>query len=60
MRARPSGLLVRFNIEIIARAHSNEEAELLRKERAEHVLIGEHELALGMARHVLEQIGECW
>ena len=48
------------NIEIIARAHSNEEAELLRKERAEHVLIGEHELALGMARHVLEQIGESW
>jgi hypothetical protein len=31
-----------------------------RKESAAHVLIGEHELALGMARHVLEQIGEPW
>jgi hypothetical protein len=33
---------------------------LLRKESAAQVLIGEHELALGMARHVLEQIGEPW
>jgi K+:H+ antiporter len=52
--ARP----LRPDLEIVARAHSVEEAELLRRERAAHVLIGEHELALGMARHVLEQIGE--
>jgi K+:H+ antiporter len=54
--ARP----LRPSIEIIARAHSNEEAELLRKEGVAHVLNGEHELALGMTRHVLEQIGEPW
>jgi CPA2 family monovalent cation:H+ antiporter-2 len=43
-------------LKIVARAHSDEEAELLRKESAGEVLMGEHELALGMTRRVLEQL----
>ncbi|MEO7795644.1 MAG: cation:proton antiporter [Thermoanaerobaculia bacterium] len=41
-------------IETVVRTHSEEEAELLREERAGKVFMGEHELALGMTRHVLE------
>jgi CPA2 family monovalent cation:H+ antiporter-2 len=41
-------------IECVLRAHSEEEAELLRGERAGKIFIGEHELAAGMVRHVLE------
>jgi monovalent cation:H+ antiporter-2, CPA2 family len=44
------------NLQVVARAHSDDEAALLRKERDSHVFIGEHELALGMTRHVLEQL----
>ena len=43
-------------LKIVASAHSDEEAALLRKESAGEVLMGEHELALGMARRVLEQL----
>ena len=43
-------------IDIIVRTHSDEEAELLRKENADEVFMGEHELALGMTRHILERI----
>jgi K+:H+ antiporter len=43
-------------LKIVARAHSDEEAALLRKESAADVLMGEHELALGMTRRVLEQL----
>ena len=43
-------------IEIVVRTHSDEEAELLRKENAGKVFMGEHELALGMTRHVLERM----
>ena len=42
-------------IGIVVRTHSEEEAALLRKESAATVFMGEHELALGMTRHVLEQ-----
>jgi monovalent cation:H+ antiporter-2, CPA2 family len=38
------------------RTHSDEEAALLRKEKAGKVFVGEHELALGMTRHVLERV----
>ena len=38
------------------RTHSEEEAELLRKENAGKVFMGEHELAVGMTRHVLERV----
>jgi monovalent cation:H+ antiporter-2, CPA2 family len=40
-------------IEIVLRTHSDEEAELLRREDAGTVFMGEHELALAMTRHVL-------
>jgi CPA2 family monovalent cation:H+ antiporter-2 len=43
-------------IRIVARAHSDEEAALLRRESGGEVLMGEHELALGIARRVLEQL----
>ncbi len=39
-------------IDIVARSHSAEEAELLRREYGAVVLEGERELALSMARHV--------
>lgn len=46
------------SIETVVRTHSEEEAELLRKESAGHVFMGEHELALGMSRHVLGRMSE--
>ncbi|MCM8596462.1 YbaL family putative K(+) efflux transporter [Accumulibacter sp.] len=45
------------DVETVVRAHSDEEATLLREERAGEVFMGEHELALGMTRHVLERVG---
>lgn len=42
--------------ETVVRTHSEEEAELLRKERAGKVFMEEHELALGMTRHVLDRL----
>ena len=44
-------------IETLVRTHSEEEAVLLEKENAGKVLLGEHELALAMTRHVLERYG---
>ena len=44
------------NIETAVRTHSDEEAALLRADKADEVFIGEHELALGMTRHVLERV----
>jgi len=41
----------------VVRVHSDEEATLLRKEKAGRVFMGEHELATGMTRYVLERIG---
>ncbi len=43
-------------IEIVLRTHTEEEAELLRKENAGAVFMGEHELALAMAGHVLSRM----
>src|SRR5574340_209280 len=40
-------------IEVVLRTHSDEEAALLQKEGVGKVFMGEHELAQGMARHVL-------
>jgi CPA2 family monovalent cation:H+ antiporter-2 len=48
---------LRPSLEMVARAHSDEEADLLRKETTGMVFMGEHELALGMTRHVLERLG---
>ena len=36
--------------------HGDEEATLLRQDRADEVFIGEHELALGMTRYVLDRV----
>lgn len=43
-------------VETVVRTHSDEEAALLRNENAGTVFVGEHELALGMTRHVLERV----
>jgi CPA2 family monovalent cation:H+ antiporter-2 len=47
---------VKPDIEIVVRAHSDDDAALLRKDRGNHVFMGEHELALGMTRQVLESM----
>ena len=44
------------DVETVVRTHSDEEAALLRKEKAGKVFVGEHELALGMTRHVLKRV----
>lgn len=43
-------------IDIIVRTHSDEEAELLRRDMPGKVFMGEHELALGMTRYVIEHM----
>ena len=43
-------------IEILVRAHSDEEAVLLRNENVATVFLGEHELALSMTRYVLGKV----
>jgi len=45
-------------IDTVVRTHSEEEAALLEKEHAGRVFMGEHELALAMARHVLEKVAD--
>jgi CPA2 family monovalent cation:H+ antiporter-2 len=42
-------------IETVVRTHSEQEAILLEKENAGKIFMGEHELALGMARYVIER-----
>ncbi len=44
-------------IETVVRTHSEEESRLLMQEQAGTVFMGEHELALGMTRHVLARFG---
>ena len=44
------------SIEIIVLTHSDEEAELLKSDRPDRVFIGEHELAQGMTRYVLDRV----
>lgn len=43
-------------IDTVVRTHSEDEAKLLRQENAGKVFMGEHELALGMTRYVLERL----
>jgi CPA2 family monovalent cation:H+ antiporter-2 len=45
-------------IETVVRTHSDEEAVLLTRENIGTVFMGEHELAVGMSRHVLARMGE--
>jgi CPA2 family monovalent cation:H+ antiporter-2 len=49
-------LMLNPGVETVVRVHSDEEAALLRKEKVGGVFMGEHELALGMTRHVLERV----
>jgi CPA2 family monovalent cation:H+ antiporter-2 len=44
-------------IHIVVRSHSEDEAELLRREQAVDVMVGEQELAISMARHVSRRAG---
>lgn len=48
--------MLRPAIEIVVRTHSDEEAELLRSESIGMIFMGEHELAMGMAEHVLKRM----
>jgi CPA2 family monovalent cation:H+ antiporter-2 len=45
-------------IEVIVRTHSEDEAQMLRRENVGTVFMGEDELARGMARHLLERMGK--
>lgn len=45
-------------IETIVRTHSEEEADLLRRDHAGQVFMGEHELAKGMLRYLLTRLDE--
>ena len=45
-------------VESVVRTHSDEEAELLRREHADQVFMGEHELALGMSRYLLDRYAD--
>lgn len=45
-------------IETVVRTHNEEEAMLLQQESADKVFLGEHELAKGMTRHVLDRYGK--
>jgi voltage-gated potassium channel Kch len=49
-RALNSGL------EIIARAHSDEEVDYLQKHGADLIIMGEREIARGMAEHIQKQL----
>jgi CPA2 family monovalent cation:H+ antiporter-2 len=42
-------------IEIVVRTHSDDEAELMQQEKVSRVFMGEHELAVGMTRYILER-----
>jgi len=55
-KAMESARALQPDLETVVRAHSDDEATLLRKEGASFVFMGEHELALGMTRRVLEQV----
>ena len=47
---------LRPDIQTVVRTHSDEEAELLRRDKASRVFMGEHELARGMIADVLERL----
>jgi CPA2 family monovalent cation:H+ antiporter-2 len=49
--------MVNPRVDTVVRTHSEEESALLAKDQAGAVFMGEHQLALGMTRHVLERMG---
>jgi CPA2 family monovalent cation:H+ antiporter-2 len=50
--------MVNPGVETVVRTHSEEEADLIRKEKADQVFLGEHELAASMADYLLERVGK--
>ena len=44
-------------IEIVLRTHDEDEARLFEQDALGKVFVGEHELALGITRHILERMG---
>jgi CPA2 family monovalent cation:H+ antiporter-2 len=42
----------------MVRTHDEEASELLRAERVDHILLGEHELAASMAQRLISSLGE--
>ena len=44
-------------IEIVLRTHNEDEAKLFEQDALGKVFVGEHELALGMTRHILDRMG---
>ena len=50
--------MVNPRVETVVRTHGDEETELLRKEGASQVFMGEHELARSMTEYVLGRVGE--
>ncbi|WP_250459381.1 YbaL family putative K(+) efflux transporter [Microbulbifer litoralis] len=48
--------MLRPGIRTLVRAHSDEDAAMLRREQVGEVLMGEHELALSMSRHAMEYL----
>jgi len=44
-------------IEIVLRAHGEDEVRLFEEDALGKVFVGEHELALGITRHILERMG---
>jgi CPA2 family monovalent cation:H+ antiporter-2 len=53
------GIARRLNpaIETVLRTQNEDDAELLEKDNLGKVFVGDHELALGMTRHILERMG---
>jgi CPA2 family monovalent cation:H+ antiporter-2 len=55
VKVTPGAVDVRRMVEI-ARTHNEEEGGLLRRESLGEVFLGEHELARGMAAHILSRL----
>lgn len=55
-RVAETARLLNPDIGIVVRTHSAEEARLLHEERIAEAFVGEHELAHGMAAHVLARV----
>ena len=49
--------MINPSVAVMLRTHSDEEAELLRSENLGEVFMGEHELARGMSRYIVERYG---
>ena len=43
-------------VDIVVRTHSDEEADMMRREKVGGVFMGEHELASGMITHIVEKL----